>query len=75
MIYKAYYHRYGSIDFEEFESLEESINFIKEGADHGELFGDCVTDYNDIIVHDFDSATEVFGRETPKSREGSVYQL
>ncbi len=71
---RAYFHRYGSIRYKEFATKEEAMDFIKEEADLGELFGDCIVDSNNVIIHDFDAETEVFGRKTPKSRVGEKYK-
>lgn len=74
MEYKAYYHRYGGTGFEEFDSLEEATEFIHQGQDEGECFGDCVVNSDGVIVYDFDSESTVIGRDTPKSRVGEMFK-
>jgi len=73
--FKTYYHRYGVIQEEEFNNYNEAVKFIQEGAENGELFGDCITDENKIVIRDFDAETHVCGRETPpKSRVGQKFK-
>ncbi len=73
MSYKAYFYRYGVIQCEKFDNKEEAIDFIEDGVNNGELFGDCVVGPGDIIVHDFDAQAKVIGRNIPESRVGKVY--
>lgn len=70
---KAYYHRYGALDYEEYDTVEEAKRIIEYQEDMGECFGDCIVDENGIIVYDFDIDRTVLGRETPKSRVGTKF--
>lgn len=71
--YKAYYHRFGSIQYEEFKSQEDALEYLEIGEDEGELFADCIVDDKNIVVHDCDAESQVIGREQPKSRIGEIY--
>jgi hypothetical protein len=69
-MFKAYFHRHGAIRSTTFDSLQEAENFLQHESAMGELFADCITDANDIVIRDYDAETAVFGREQPISRVG-----
>lgn len=73
MSFKGYYHRYGTLTYDEFDTLEEAKSVIEWQEDMGECFPDCIVDEKGIIVHDFDTDRVVFGREKPKSRVGKQF--
>ena len=51
-MYKVIYHRYGSKEIEEFETLEEAKHFCEYTTDSGEGFPEYILDKNDTIVYD-----------------------
>ena len=74
MGYKVYYHRYGQIEYFTEETAAEAKKMMGLIEGNGDGFGDCIVDENEIIIHDFDSDTEVIGRKQPVSRIGQPFR-
>lgn len=72
-MYKVYFHRFGAVQFEEYNTIGEAEDFVYHEEYTGNLFADCIVDEEGIIIRDFNAETNVIGRELPESRLGKRY--
>lgn len=48
----AFYWRYGALEAEEFDTVEEAERFIESGSEYGTLAGEAILDGNKLTVLD-----------------------
>lgn len=73
MEYKIVFHRNGTREeIDDFDTLEEAVEFGKTGREMGEFFFEYVLDENDIIC--FDGIDDVIGVERGSEVIGTQYK-